>query len=53
MDQLPQEILRFIIEDVEYKDLEPLRLVNKNFAAAAAVRIFGVHTPCSEFDHEP
>lgn len=40
MDRLPQEILHLIAEEVAYKSLEPLRLVNKAFAAAAAPPLF-------------
>lgn len=40
MDRLPQEILRLIAEEVAYESLEPLRLVNKAFAAAAAPFLF-------------
>lgn len=42
MDRLPQELLRFIVEDVDYECFEPLRLVNKAFAAAAAPLLFEV-----------
>ena len=42
MDRFPQELLRFIVEDVPYESLEPLRLVNKAFAAAAAPFLFEV-----------
>ncbi|KAF6239779.1 hypothetical protein HO173_002325 [Letharia columbiana] len=42
MDRLPQELLRFIVEDVAYESLEPLRLVNKALAAAAAPFLFEV-----------
>ena len=40
MDRLPQELLRDIVQDVPYESLEPLRLVNKAFAAAAAPSLF-------------
>ena len=40
MDRLPQELLRLIVQDVPYESLEPLRLVNKAFAAAAAPPLF-------------
>ncbi|CAF9925142.1 hypothetical protein IMSHALPRED_006392 [Imshaugia aleurites] len=42
MDRLPQELLDLIAEVVNYEDLEPLRLVNKAFAAAAAPSLFEV-----------
>ena len=42
MDRLPQELLRLIVEDVDYESLESLRLVNKAFAAAAAPLLFKV-----------
>ena len=42
MDRLPQELLNLIAEVVNYEDLEPLRLVNKAFAAAAAPLLFKV-----------
>ncbi len=42
MDRFPQELLRLIVEDVDYNSLEPLRLVNKAFAAAAAPFLFEV-----------
>lgn len=42
MDRLPQELLRLIVADVAYKSLEPLRLVNKALAAAAAPFLFEV-----------
>ena len=42
MDRFPQELLRFIVEDVPYESLEPLRLVNRAFAAAAAPFLFEV-----------
>lgn len=42
MDRFPQELLRLIVEDVDYESLEPLRLVNKAFAAAAAPLLFEV-----------
>ena len=42
MDRFPQELLREIVENVYYEDLEPLRLVNKAFAAAAAPFLFEV-----------
>lgn len=42
MDRFPQELLRLIVEDVDYNDLESLRLVNKAFAAAAAPFLFEV-----------
>ena len=40
MDRLPQELLRSIADNVDYTDLEPLRLVNQGLAAAAAPRLF-------------
>ena len=40
MDRLPQELLRLIVQDVPYESLEPLRLVNKAFATAAAPALF-------------
>ena len=40
MDRLPQELLRFIAKDVAYESLEPLRLVNRALAAAAAPFLF-------------
>ena len=40
MDQLPQELLRLIAQNVTHDDLEPLRLVNQPFAAAAAPFLF-------------
>lgn len=42
MDRIPQEIVRLIVEKVAYESLEPLRLVNKAFAAAAAPFLFEV-----------
>ena len=40
MERLPQELLRFIVQDVPYESLEHLRLVNQAFAAAAAPPLF-------------
>ena len=40
MDRLPQELLRLIVQDIPNESLEPLRLVNKAFAAAAAPSLF-------------
>ena len=40
MDRLPQELLLLIAHEVPYESLEPLRLVNKAFAAAAAPGLF-------------
>ena len=40
MERLPQELLRLIVQEVPYESLEPLRLVNKAFAAAAAPPLF-------------
>ena len=40
MDRLPQELLCLIVRDVAHDSLEPLRLVNKSFAAAAAPFLF-------------
>ena len=40
MDRLPQELLCLIVRDVGHDSLEPLRLVNKSFAAAAAPFLF-------------
>ena len=42
MNRFPQELLRLIIEDVDPESLEPLRLVNKAFAAAVAPFLFEV-----------
>lgn len=42
MDRFPQELIREIVEYVDYESLEPLRLVNKAFAAAAAPFLFEV-----------
>lgn len=42
MNELPLELIRFIVEGVPAEDLENLRLVNKTLAAAAAPRLFEV-----------
>lgn len=42
MDRFPQELVRLVVEEVGYECLEPLRLVNKAFAAAAAPFLFEV-----------
>ena len=42
MDRFPQELIREIVEYVDYEDLKPLRLVNKAFAAATAPFLFEV-----------
>ena len=40
MDRFPQELLRLIVEDVDYESLESLRLVNKAFAVVGAPFLF-------------
>ena len=42
MDGLPPELLRCIVNHVDHTDLGPLRLVNRDFAAAGAPRLFEV-----------
>lgn len=41
MERLPQELLRFVVKDIEsIRDLQALRLVNKALAAAANPFLF-------------
>lgn len=41
MERLPQELLRFLVEDIEpTRDLQAIRLVNKALAAAANPFLF-------------
>ena len=40
MDRLPHELLLLIAQEVPYESLEPLRLVNRAFAATAAPHLF-------------